>query len=159
VRAADVAPELEQQAAPRQEPDATARALFARATEARRAGHVDEAHRAYDRLWREFPATEEAQTGRVAYGRWLLDRGQAGPAAIAFADYLRSYPQGTLAVEAGVGRAEALELLGDRPSARRAWQAVLRDPAAGAFASYVRARLRALDAPAQQTGRERRRPP
>lgn len=131
-------------------PAGGAAALFARATEARRAGQVDDARRFYDRLWQEFPGTVEAQTGRVAYARWLLDRHEAQPAAGAFADYLRSSPRGTLAAEASVGLAEALELSGDRPRARRAWQEVLDNPAAGAFADHAKARLRSLDAPARQ---------
>jgi len=145
----EVEPEGEQRAPPTQGPQGGAGELFARATEARRAGLVDDARRAYDRLWRQFPATEEAQAGRVAYGRWLLDLGQAGPAAAAFADYLQGHPRGTLAVEARVGLAEAMELLGDGPGARRAWQAVLDDPAAGALASHAKARLRSLDAGAR----------
>jgi len=126
-------------------PGGGAAALFARATAARRAGRVDEARRAYQQLGRDFPATIEAQTGQVAYGRWLLDRDEAQPAAVVFDDYLRANPRGTLAAEAAVGRAEALERLGDRPGARRAWEDVLVNPAAGAFGRHARARLRALE--------------
>jgi TolA-binding protein len=132
--------------------------LFSRATAARRAGRVDEARRAYASLWRDFPDTVEARTGQVAYARWLLDRHQATPAAQAFADYLRSNPHGTLAAEARVGLAEALELGGDRAGARRAWQGVLDDPAARAFARHARGRLRALDTPARD-GADGLRPP
>lgn len=125
--------------------------LFARATEARRAGRVDEARVAYDRLWRDFPETVEARTGQVAYGRWLLDRHEARPAAAAFDDYLRGNPDGTLAAEAAVGLAEARESLGDREQARRAWEQVLANPAASAFTRHARARLRALEARAGLT--------
>ena len=125
--------------------DASAAALFARATEARRAGRADDARRAYEHLWRAYPTTLEARTGRVAYGRWLLDRHEPAPAAVAFGDYLRSDPHGTLSAEARVGLSEALELLGDRARARRAWQDVLDDPAAGTSADHAKARLRSLD--------------
>jgi TolA-binding protein len=121
-------------------------ALFARATEARRAGRIDEARRTYERLWRDFPGTAEAQTGRVAYARWLLDRHQPQPAAVAFGDYLRTNPHGTLTAEAAVGLAEAFEALDDWREARRAWEQVLVEPGARAFARHARARLRALEA-------------
>jgi len=123
--------------------------LFARATEARRAGRVAEASQAYERLRREFPATVEAETGLVAYARWLLDRGQYQPAAAAFGDSLRAHPQGTLAAEASVGLAESFEALHEWPQARQAWGQVLVQPSAQAFARHARARLRALEAAAR----------
>jgi len=142
--AADDGPALP--ARPATAADNGAAELFARATAARRAGDVNEARRTYDRLWQDFPETLEAQTGRVAYGRWLLDRGEARAARGAFADYLRRAPRGTLAAEARVGLAEALDLLGDRVRARQAWQDVLANPADIAFPGRATTRLRALDA-------------
>jgi len=120
-------------------------ALFARATEARQAGRVDEARLAYDRLWQDFPGSLEAQTSLVARGRWLLDRNEAQAAATAFADYLRAAPGGPLAAEASVGLAESLEQARDWPRARQAWQDVLANPAAGLQSAQARARLRALE--------------
>lgn len=147
----EAAPLLEGPAGPSASRSDDAATLFARATAARRAGRTDEAGRAYASLWRDFPETVEGRTGQVAYARWLLDRHEAAPAALAFADYLRRNPHGTLAAEARVGLAEALELGGDRPGARRAWQGVLDDPAARAFARHARGRLRALDTGARDT--------
>jgi tetratricopeptide (TPR) repeat protein len=100
--------------------------LFARANAERRAGAIDAALGSYQQLAREYPASREALTSRVAVGRLLLDaRGNASGALREFDAYLAQSPAGTLAEEALAGRALSYQRLGRTADERSAWSELL----------------------------------
>lgn len=121
----------------------TAAALFARANEARRAGHYGEAVRLYGRLQENLPGDAESNLSRVSLARLLLDRGQELPRALRlFEQYLTHAPDGTLAEQALAGRALALGKLGRGDDERLAWQKLLHGFPDSAHAALARERLR-----------------
>lgn len=124
--------------------------LFRDANAARRAGDVPKATELYRALEAHHPGAAETSAARVSLGRMLLDRGGDPAGALAeFDGYLKGTPRdGTLAEEARVGRALALQRLGRAADERRAWQDLLEQHPASLYADRARARLTALgDAP------------
>ena len=106
----------------------TAAELFRDANAERRAGHIEKASDLYTALQKRFPDAPETQASRVSLGRLLLDRqGNAAVALAQFDAYLAGAPAdgGTLAEEARVGRALALEKLGRKADERRAWEELI----------------------------------
>ena len=80
----------------------------------------------YRRLVAEFPEYAEADTARVALGELLIDRlGDAAGALQSFEAYLAHHPDGTLALEAGFGKARALRATGQTELERKALEAFL----------------------------------
>jgi TolA-binding protein len=106
--------------------DASAEALFGAANRARRAGDYATAMRGYAELRRAYPGTREEITSRVVVGDLRLGQGAARDALASFDSYLAASPDGTLAEEARVGRALALQRLGRRDEEREAWTQLLR---------------------------------
>lgn len=106
---------------PPEDPDALLRA----ANQARRARSFAEADRLYSDLQARFPDSRAARTSRVPHGRVLLDTlGRPADALNCFSAYLAGDPRGTLAEEALVGRAQALEQMGRDAQARDAWRSL-----------------------------------
>jgi hypothetical protein len=128
-------------------PAADAAALFNQAEAAASAGRIAGASGLYGELGRRFPGTREEIVARALHGQLLLD-GLANPArALAlFEGYLAAEPTGTLAEEARLGRARALERLGRSSQERSAWLELLRAHPRSVHAAAARARLAALDA-------------
>ena len=82
--------------------------------------------RLYRQLQQQFPGTREETTSRVLLARLLLDRGEEiGQSFALFTRYLAETPNGTLAEEARLGRALALQRLGRAHEERQAWQELL----------------------------------
>jgi tetratricopeptide (TPR) repeat protein len=106
--------------------DASAEALFGAANRARRAGDTATAMRGYAELGHAYPGTREEITSRVVVGDLRLGQGAARDALASFDSYLAASPDGTLAEEARVGRALALQRLGRRDEEREAWTQLLR---------------------------------
>jgi TolA-binding protein len=104
----------------------TADDVFADANRARRAGDYTVALRRYAQLHRQFPGTRQEMTARVIVGDLSLTSGATRDALASFDSYLAATPDGTLAEEARVGRALALQKLGRRGEERDAWKQLLR---------------------------------
>jgi TolA-binding protein len=137
-------------------PPASAARLFADVVHARRAGWLSEAHQAYGELMSRFAGSREERTASVLLGQLTLERGQPADALARFEGYLGTDPGGALAEEARLGRALALEQLGQRDDARRAWQDLLQKHPRSPHAGRARARLESLQAqPPDQHGRPR----
>jgi TolA-binding protein len=137
--------------APAPAPVSAAR-LFADVAQARRAGWLSEAHQAYGQLLARFAGSREERAASVLLGQLTLERGQPADALASFEGYLGTDPDGALAEEARLGRALALEQLGQRDDARRAWQELLQRHPRSVHAGRARARLESLQsqAPARQ---------
>ena len=127
-------------------PLASAARLFADVAYARRAGWLSEAHQAYGQLVIRFAGSREERTASVLLGQLTLERGEPADALGRFEGYLGTDPDGTLAEEARLGRALALEQLGNRGDARRAWQELLQRHPRSVHAGRARARLESLQA-------------
>jgi TolA-binding protein len=127
-------------------PPASAARLFADVVHARRAGWLSEAHHAYEELMSRFAGSREERTASVLLGQLTLERGQPADALARFEAYLGTDPAGALAEEARLGRALALEQLGHRDDARRAWQEFLQRHSRSLHADRARARLESLGA-------------
>jgi TolA-binding protein len=123
--------------------------LFAEAAQARRAGWLTEAHRAYAELVARFPGSREERAAGVLLGQLTLERGEPADALARFDRYLGTDPDGALAEEARLGRALALEQLGQRDDARRAWQELLDRHPGSVHAGRARARLDSLQSGAR----------
>jgi TolA-binding protein len=136
---------------PSQVPISAAR-LFADVTQARRAGWLSDAQRAYGELAARFPGSREERAASVLLGQLTLERGEVGDAPTRFERYLATDPNGALAEEARLGRALALEQLGQRDDARRAWKELLDKHPRSIHAGRARARLDSLQsrAPSRQ---------
>jgi TolA-binding protein len=119
----------------------TAASLFQSANAERRRGHLTTAISLYDELERRFPRSEEARTSHVSLGRLLLERGLWADALPQLDEYLTASPAGTLAPEALFGEARALEALGRRDEARRAWSHLLGSYPDSVYATQARQRL------------------
>ena len=133
-------------------PPASASRLFADVAQARRAGWMSEAHQAYGALATRFAGSREERTASVLLGQLTLERGEPTDALARFEGYLGTDPGGALAEEARLGRALALEQLGHRDDARRAWQELLQKHPRSLHAARARARLESL--PALPSGRQ-----
>jgi TolA-binding protein len=122
----------------------TAASLFQSANAERRRGNLTTAISLYDELERRFPRSEEARTSHVSLGRLLLERGLWAEALPELDEYLAASPAGTLAPEALVGKARALEALGRRDDARHAWERLLESYPDSVYATQARQRVQAL---------------
>lgn len=120
-----------------------AAALFARANEARRNGDDRRALALYRELEARHPGSPEAKLAHAIAGRLLLDKGDARGALDEYDRYL-ARGDATLGEEALVGRANALEKLGDRNKERAAWRALLAKYPTSIHAARAKARLAAL---------------
>lgn len=128
-------------------PKETAADLFGRANRARRAGSDAEAIRLYQELQRRFPDSREAQVSRATLARMLLDKKDPGAALEEYDRYLGKSGKGELSEEALVGRARALQKLGNAPAERAAWHELLRRFPNSIHAGRARARLAELSGP------------
>jgi hypothetical protein len=128
--------------APARAPD-----LFAAAEAARRDGNAPEAQRLYGLLTTDFPGTREEVAARVLMGQTLLDDLQRPADALgSFEHYLREQPDGSLAEEARVGRAQALWRLGRAREEAAAWTELLARNPRSLRADLARSRLATLAA-------------
>ena len=127
-------------------PPASAARLFAAVSQARRAGWLSEADQAYSQLVDRFAGSREERTASVLLGQLTLERGHLANALARFDSYLGTDPDGALAEEARLGRALALEQLGERDDARRAWQELLAKHPGSVHAGRARTRLESLRA-------------
>lgn len=122
--------------------------VLARAEEARAARRFSDALRLYEELATRFPGSREEIVARVLHGQLLLDELHDPPAALRwFERYLASEPSGSLAEEARLGRAQALQVRGSPHDERAAWQDLLAKHPASVHADAARARLEALRSP------------
>jgi len=138
-------PEPEPERARSKKPTVSAAELFAAANEARREHKITEAVRLYRELQRTRPSSAEASVAHVALGRLLLDRtGDARGALQQFDRYLAERGPLSLAEEAMVGRALALDRLGRAREERAAWQALLATFPGSVNAERARTRIEAL---------------
>jgi hypothetical protein len=130
-------------------PDSAAPAVvLARAEEARAARRFGDAIRLYEELAARFPGSREEVVARVLAGQVLLDERHDAPAALRwFERYLASEPAGSLAEEARLGRAQALQVRGSPDEERAAWRELLAKHPASVHAGAARARLEALRSP------------
>jgi TolA-binding protein len=107
---------------------------------ARRQGDYERVVSLHRQLVSRFPGSREAQVSRAIVGRLLLDRGNPADALSSFDGYLGS-GSGALEEEAMVGRATALERLGRRDEASRAWGDLLASFPESPYAAHARTRL------------------
>lgn len=150
IRPVEVAPAPEPSVSAARASAPSAAQLFARANAARRAGDVDEAVRLYRRLLADHAASREARTSEVTMARLLLDtRGDAAEALRLFERYARAAPDGNLAEEALLGRAEALGRLGRGADEAAAWAALLERFPGTVHRARAEAHLREMAAPAR----------
>jgi TolA-binding protein len=117
---------------------ATAAELFQKASRANGEGRRAEALGLYRDLHQTYPKSEEAHVARVAMGRLLLAR-EPARALEQFDGYLRR--GGTLAPEALVGRARALQQLGRTADEQATWREVLARHPDSVYASEANKRL------------------
>lgn len=130
----------------RSHPDAAT--LLSQAEAAESAGRPNSASALYGELGRQFPGTREEIVARALHGQLALDRLESPGRALAlFERYLAVEPHGTLAEEARLGRARALERLGRASDERAAWRELLRAHPRSVHAAAARARLATLDGP------------
>ncbi len=120
--------------------------LFADANAARRARDDVRAALLYRELTRAHPASAEARVARASLAQLLLEHRDAPGALAGFDEALSSGPQ-ALAEEMLVGRAVALERMGDAAGERAAWSRLLGSFPSSVHAARARARLDALRAP------------
>jgi TolA-binding protein len=101
-------------------------ALFAQALAERQEGRSQPAIATFRRLQRELPDSREATVSLVSLGDLLLGAGREAEALPCFEAYLHRLPTGTLAPEAWIGKARALDALGRATEARGAWKEIAR---------------------------------
>ena len=114
--------------------------LLAAEGDARRQGDYERVVSLHRQLLSRYAGSREAQVSRATVGRLLLDRGNPADALTSFDAYLGA-GAGSLEEEALVGRATALERLGRRDEAARAWGDVLAAFPQGPYATHARTRL------------------
>jgi Tetratricopeptide repeat len=107
-------------------PAPNAEDVLTAANEARHRGDSAQAMKLYRQLQQQFPGSRQETTSRMLLGRLLLDRGEDPSQALSlFTRYLDASPNGTLAEEARLGRAQSLQRLGRPAEERQAWQQLL----------------------------------
>lgn len=107
-------------------PSIPAALLFARATAARRSGHLNDAIAAFRQLQRERPSSREAVVSLVSLGD-LLAEGTEPEAALALLDrYLDLMPTGPLAPEALACKVRVLTRLGRLSEAQQSHDELIR---------------------------------
>ncbi len=112
--------------------------LFAEATKLRRARNTAQAAASYQTLQRTYPNSQEALVSRLAMGQLLL-ADQPSQALAQFDGYLKR--GGPLRVEALVGKARALDKLGNSQLARAIWTEVLESAPDSIYAEQARRHL------------------
>jgi tetratricopeptide (TPR) repeat protein len=115
--------------------------LFARASDLRHQGRVDQAIDTYRALQRRFPRTREANLSLALAGRLQLDRDRPAQALTDFDRYLRVDAE--VAEEALAGRAEALHRLGRRREETAAWRSLVTRFPGSIYSERARSRLAA----------------
>ncbi|HVW27818.1 MAG TPA: zf-HC2 domain-containing protein [Polyangiaceae bacterium] len=118
--------------------------LFAEANRARRNGNAARAVELYRTLETRFPNAPEAQLSRALLARLLLDDGNPSAALSGFDGYL-AQDAPVLGEEALVGRARALEQLGERAAAVATWREILVRFPHSVHARLAASRLAALE--------------
>jgi len=98
--------------------------LFAQAMVERQEGRSQLATAGFRALQRRYPDSQEATVSLVSLGDLLFGAGNRAEALLAFEAYLVRAPSGTLAHEALVGKARALEALGRTTEAGSTWRTV-----------------------------------
>jgi hypothetical protein len=131
-------------APPKEEPAALSpEQMLTAANEARRHGDTVQAAKAYRQLMQPaYAGTREAALARFNLAKMLQERGEDPAQVLAlFTSFLAESPNGTLAEEARLGRAVALQRL-DRPQEeRQAWQDLLSSHPKSVHAERARKRL------------------
>jgi outer membrane protein assembly factor BamD (BamD/ComL family) len=122
----------------------SAAALFARASDFRRQGHLEQAVASYRLLQRRYPRTREASLSFALTGHLQLECDRPAQALVAFDRYLEINQE--VSEEALAGRAEALRRLGRGGEEAAAWQRLLARFPGSIYAKRGRSRLAALDA-------------
>lgn len=125
----------------------TAAELFRDANAERRSGNVEKSIDLYRALQKQFPDASETRASRVTLGRLLLDRQSDATGALAqFDAYLSGHgADGALSEEARLGRALALQRLGQASAEKQAWQDLLVQHPQSLHASRAKERLRVLE--------------
>jgi hypothetical protein len=123
--------------------DMSASELLDAESDARRQGDYDRVVSLHRQLVSRFGGSREAQVSRATVGRLLLDRGNPADALTSFDAYLGA-GAGALEEEALIGRATALERLGRRDEASRAWGDLLAAFPETPYAAHARTRLGGL---------------
>jgi hypothetical protein len=123
--------------------ESTSASLFASANAARRAGKREVALGLYRQLQQRFPGSDEAKLSKATVGRMMLDADDPQAALDSFDGYLDA-GKGGLSEEALVGRAQALQRLGNKAEERAAWQELLAKHPKSIHAARARSRLAEL---------------
>jgi TolA-binding protein len=121
--------------------------LFQQANAARTNKQFDDARELYGRIVRVHPRAREAAMARISLGRLELDHFDRPKIALEhFEAYLDGSGAKPLAGEALVGRARALQELGDAKGEAAAWQELLSEHPDSAHAERAQRRLAELSA-------------
>jgi TolA-binding protein len=117
--------------------------LLTAANEARRRGDTVQAAKSYRQLMQApYAGTREASLARFNLAKMLQERGEDPAQALTlFTTFLAESPNGTLAEEARLGRAVALQRLGRPQEERQAWQDLLSSHPKSIHAERARKRL------------------
>jgi TolA-binding protein len=119
--------------------------LFRQANAARTDKQFDDARARYEQLVRVYPRAREAAMARISLGRLELEHFDRPKLALEHFDaYLDGGGQKPLAGEALVGRARALQELGDEKDEAAAWQELLSEHPDSAHAERAQRRLAEL---------------
>jgi hypothetical protein len=126
-----------------EEPTLSAEQMLTAANEARRRGDAVQATKAYRQLMQPpYSGTREAALARFNLAKMLQERGEDPAQALSlFTSFLAESPNGTLAEEARLGRAVALQRLGRPQEERQAWQDLLSSHPKSIHAERARKRL------------------
>jgi TolA-binding protein len=120
----------------------SAEQLLKSINEARRQNDTAQAMQLYRRLQRQYPGSLEEATATYSLGRHLYQSGEDTEGALSlFNRYLAESPNGTLAEEARLGRAQALQRLGRSSEERQAWLDLLSAHPRSGYAETARRRL------------------
>jgi TolA-binding protein len=140
---AEAKAEAKPEAKPAEDRELPASILFTRAGDARRRGERGAARTLYRELQLQYAGSAEAVASRAILGRMQLDEGDAPGALAQFDGYLAAGDM-ALREETMLGRAVALERMGQARDARKAWQDLLAAFPNTIHAARARARLEAL---------------
>lgn len=117
-------------------------ALLSRAERARAEARHVRAAGLYRRLLRRHARSPEAEVARLGLARVLLDDlEEPEEALVEFENYRADHPEGVLVQDADLGRAQALQEVGQPEERRAAWQQVADDHAGTPAGELARRRL------------------
>jgi TolA-binding protein len=122
--------------------ESSAAALLRHANRARSAGQIERAIMLLEELQAKFGNSPEAHVSLVSLGKLLMLSGSLGQALQQFTSYLQR--SGPLEEEALVGRAQALQRLGQIDDERNTWQRLLARFPSSVYVAAARERLAAL---------------